>query len=387
MNNVFITASQVHDGKRFLPEGAIIEVAGDGTIVALHDAAEGIDATFYEGILCPGFVNVHCHLELSHAKGMIAEGTGLIPFLQGVTFHRNDFTEEQKTAARHEAFSEMLQNGIVAVGDIANTTDTLDLRAMDKMHFHSFIESIGFTETHAQARFDFTLNTYQQFAGDQTVYSQSIVPHAPYSVSAGLFGLIDGHNSDALVSIHNQETEDENRFYADKSGTVNDLLNGFGIDSSFFVPSGKTSLQTYLPYFKSTHPFVFVHNTFSTKEDVRFAKAYLVNCYWCLCPNANLYIEGRLPDVEMLVSEGADICVGTDSLASNHELSVLAELQTLKKYFPSLEWETLLQWGCYNGAKALGMDGIVGSIGVGKKPGVVQVVRLESGEAGVKRIV
>src|ERR1043165_6558773 len=100
------------------------------------------------------------------------------------------------------------------------------------------------------------------------------------------------------------------------------------------------------------HPLILVHNTFTGEEDIRRALSRAIEPYWCLCPNANLYIEGRLPDVSLLASKTSQICIGTDSLASNYELSVFSELLILKLYFPRLSWEELLRWGTLNGARA-----------------------------------
>ncbi len=108
-----------------------------------------------------------------------------------------------------------------------------------------------------------------------------------------------------------------------------------------------------------------------------------------MCPGVfapNMYIEHQLPDVEMFMQQHARICIGTDSLASNHQLSVLAELQTLKKYFPSLDWETMLTWATYNGACALQMDDLIGSIEPGKQPGIVQILNMESPDPHIKVI-
>jgi cytosine/adenosine deaminase-related metal-dependent hydrolase len=88
----------------------------------------------------------------------------------------------------------------------------------------------------------------------------------------------------------------------------------------------------------------------------------------------------------MLVKAGVNICVGTDSLASNYELNVLGELLTIKKHYPTLSWETLLGWGTKNGAAALQLTDLVGAIEVGKKPGILQLTHLDSSEPIVKRI-
>lgn len=387
-----ITASRIHNGHQWLPEGTAVEVADDGVIIALHDGLKD-NAIHYEGILAPGLVNAHCHLELSHMQGLIPQHTGLIPFLKNIPLHRNDFTSEQKKEARHAAYHALETNGTVAVGDIANVADTLDIRALDKMHIYTFIEAIGFSEVNAPKMFEWALNTYKAFAHQPQgtkLLRQAIVPHAPYSVSSPLFKLISNHNETALLSIHNQESIAENEYYTNKRGAVRELLHTLGVDDTFFVPSGKTSLQTYMEWLLPHRPLMLVHNTYTTAEDARAIHQYAKDkVYWCLCPNANLYIENALPNVQMLMQENATICIGTDSLASNTGLNIISELYTLKKNFSALHWEQLLIWATYNGACALQMDDIIGSIAPGKYPGIIQITGIhdDAHMPVVKRIV
>jgi cytosine/adenosine deaminase-related metal-dependent hydrolase len=388
---LFLTAKQIHNGHGWLPQGSVIEFADNGVIVAVSDAPNE-DAVFYEGVLVPGFVNAHCHLELSHLKGFIPEHTGLIPFLKNIPKHRNDFTDEQKKIARHSAYHELLGNGVVAIGDIVNTNESLDIRALDKLNYYTFVESIGFNEANAEKSFEYAVGLYNTFAAQhrgEKLLKQAVVPHAPYSVSSSLFRLIDMHRNDVLISIHNQESEEENRYYASKEGAVLDLFNSLGIDDSFFYPTGRSSIQSYLEWMSSHHPFIFVHNTYTKHLDVQYAHSRIDEVYWCLCPNANLYIENKLPDINMFISEGAKICIGTDSLASNHQLSILAELCTIRQRYPRIEWETLLTWATYNGACALQMKNVIGSIEVDKSPGILQLTGLEQAgiQPSVKRII
>ncbi len=375
----FITATRIHNGHGWLPPATTIEVADDGKIIALHSQPT-TDTIHYDGVLAPGFVNVHCHLELSHMRGVAAERTGLIPFLKSIPQYRNTFTEEQKKDARHRAHDELYRNCVVAVGDIANTADTADLRALDRMHFQTFVEALGFTETRAEQAFGYAKQAFDVFAQQQAndkELRQSIVPHAPYSVSSSLFRLIDAHQPGAVLCIHNQESEEENKFYLNKEGTVRELLSLMGIDDSHFQPTGKRSLESYMQWLSPSRPYIFVHNTYSTPFDISCARNYAGETHWCLCPNANLYIENRLPDIDTFMNEGLNICIGTDSLASNHGLSVLEELVTIKQHYPAISWETLLTWGTLNGAKALQMEDIVGTIEVGKKPGIALIHGIE----------
>ncbi len=381
----FITAQRIHNGHKWLPEGATLELADDGAVIAIHDTPNK-DTIEYDGILAPGFVNAHCHLELSHMKGLVPEHTGLIPFLKTIPKHRNDYTDEQKKSARHNAYDELVQNGVVAVGDIANTTDTLDVRALGKLNYYTFVETIGFTEANAQRAFGFAVSTYETFAAQQGEWlKQAIIPHAPYSVSSPLFRLIDAHAGDVVISIHNQESEEENKFYTKKEGGVRDLLQSLGVDDSFFTPTGLSSLQSYLEWLSPSHPFIFVHNTYTRRQDVQFAHSRLKDVYWCLCPKANLYIENTLPDIDMFMSENANICIGTDSLASNHELSILSELTSIKERYPNISWKTLLTWGTRNGALALQMPDI-GTIEPGKKPGIVKITGIDTASPEAKRL-
>ena len=99
--------------------------------------------------------------------------------------------------------------------------------------------------------------------------------------------------------------------------------------------------------------------------------------FFCLCPNANLYISNMLPDVNMLMQHSANMVLGTDSLASNDRLCILEEMKTLQHHFKELELSMLLQWATSNGSRALQMDNMLGSFGKGKKPGLVLIEGVE----------
>ena len=183
-----------------------------------------------------------------------------------------------------------------------------------------------------------------------------------------LFEIISGHSKQKTISIHNQETKAENDLYLTGSGDMLHLYNNLGIEINSFTPSHKSSLQTWLPYFNN-HKVIAVHNTFTDMEDVQFAK----DVNYCICINANLYIEDTNPPIEMLIAQNAHIVIGTDSLASNDSLNIWNEIQTIQKHFPDIALETILKWATSNGAKALAVSEKLGSFAKGKSPGVVQI--------------
>ena len=136
------------------------------------------------------------------------------------------------------------------------------------------------------------------------------------------------------------------------------------------MPTGKTALESLLPDFDPQVKTLLVHNTIATEWDAEWAEDIHPNLFWCFCPNANLFIEDRMPDIPMLMKHVQYITIGTDSLASNHGLSILEELISIQNKFPEIKTNDLLRWGTLYGAKFLGIDDRFGSFDKGKKPGV-----------------
>ncbi|HEX2682464.1 MAG TPA: amidohydrolase family protein [Ferruginibacter sp.] len=385
------SGDHIFDGYKFR-EQQVLVTSANGVIIDIVDETEaGEDVEKQEGILCPGFINAHCHLELSHMKGLIPKHTGLVDFVFKVVNERH-FAEAEIFAAIEKAEDNMLQQGIVAVGDICNNTLTIPQKSKGRIAYQNFIEASGFPPAIAELRFNRALDIYAAFA--EQFADSTIVPHAPYSVSPEMFAMINDHSSNKLISIHNQETEAENEFFEQGTGDLTRLYKQMGIDISFFQPTGKTSLQTWLPYFSKKQTVILVHNVFMSKEDIEFSKLSTVNCqlstFFCLCPNANLYISNKLPDVHMLMQHTHDVVLGTDSLASNDQLSILEEIKTLQRNFKEPGLETMLKWATSNGAKALQMNERLGSFEKGKQPGVLLIEGVENLQmnenSSVKRI-
>lgn len=370
----------------------VLIVNTNGTIEGLVPFADvGDDIETIEGLLSPGFINAHCHLELSHLKGIIPEKTGMVDFIFGVLGNRaiidNDHT------AKMEADANMWANGIQAVGDICNTADTVSTKQKSPIFYHNFIEVSGFAPTLADARFAHGLAIKQAFNHHFPVGQTTITPHAPYSVSTDLFKKIANENP-AIISVHNQECQAEDDFINTKSGDMLRLYETIGIDISFFAPQHKSSLQYMLPLLPKAAQKLWVHNCFTTQNDIDVLTANHQPSsanFFCLCPNANLYINNPLPNMEMLTHSGFQLCFGTDSLASNHQLSILEEMKTLQHFNPNITTETMLQWATINGAKALRLDHQFGSFMPGKTSGVIEINGLVNNNtlnnATIKRII
>ncbi len=370
-----ISADYIFPGNSTPIKNGVLLVENNGTIIDLLDPVkttinfESVEK--HRGVISPGFINTHCHLELSYLKNQIAEKTQLHGFIEQIIRVRNNFTEEHRIEAISVAENEMKINGIVAVGDISNGNSTFKLKEKGNLKYHTFIEVFGSDPNIAEAAFEQAKNLFGEYFEKKRV---SITPHATYSVSDPLTLLINQHciEHKSLVSIHNQETESENEFHQNGSGHLFDFLDI--AKKTTFKPTGENALASFLKKYEKLNHTLLVHNTFTDTQDIVWAKNYNSDIYWAFCPNANLYIENKLPNFGLFKDEKCTI--GTDSYASNWSLSILDELKTIQKHTPSISLETLIKWATYNGAQFLRFNEL-GSFEKGKTPGINLIENLD----------
>ena len=370
------TADYIFTGYEILPANFVLITNPEGVIIDIQDINNsGDNIEVFKGLLTPGFINAHCHVELSHLKDVISTGTGLVEFVQQLMRHRTSF-DEAKQKAMQNAVQEMYKAGIVAVGDICNTTDSIIVKQQSLLHWYNFIEVSGFIDAAATKRLADINPVYTNFVANNLTQT-SLSPHAPYSVSKTLFKELNLKTGNQLISIHNQECRAENELYQDKGGDFLKLYKNFGIDISSFKPTGKTSLQSWLPYFNKNQSIISVHNSFTSEADIDFYKSLSdtnPSFFFCLCVNANKYIEQMLPPIELLRKNNCLIVIGTDSYASNWQLNILDEIKTIQSATAnSIPLAEVLQWATINGARALQLENLLGSFEKNKKPGIVLI--------------
>ena len=351
----------------------VVAVADDGTIedVTGNDGflSETHSVEYHNGIIIPGFVNCHCHLELSHMHNMIGRGGGLGSFifeLRNIRTAGEDLVGEM--ARKQDAT--MWKNGISLCADICNSPSTFSLKKTSPLKYISLLEVFGIDPEKAGRRMD-ELLSLRDIARSNNIDHQ-LVPHAAYSMSRTLLKMLlreSGGNN--VTSIHFMESPGEAMFLEKLEGSMFESYK-----SSGFLPAEPELVpghaQAVLDYITPSGNLILVHNTFCDSETLQ-AVSQRKNLYWCLCPRSNLYIENALPPVEMLHSKGCDIVLGTDSLASNEGLSIFEELKLLQSEFPSIQLEELIKWGTLNGARALCASAMYGTIEKGKKPGLLLV--------------
>lgn len=330
---------------------------------------------FYNGIIIPGFVNCHCHLELSHLKGVISEGNGLGDFIMNIRSLR-EYNSAIISSAAQAADKDLYNDGTVLCADICNTPVTFEIKKKSRIRYFNLLEVFGIDPEKADKRLNEISGLAAEAEKENLIWS--IVPHSAYSVSLPLFHLLKKRNNYTKVtSIHFMESESEIIFMQMHAGP---LMKSY--EASGLLPVNLCSpvdhVRTIMEELTLDGNLILVHNTYATAEIISQINKR-GNTFWCLCPGSNLYLEKKMPPVDSLISEKCNIVIGTDSLSSNNKLSILSELKTIQKHFPEVSLMDLIIWATMNGAVALREDRNFGSIEPGKKPGLLLLEDVDLG--------
>ena len=350
---------------------AIISTEDDGTVIDIEDTHGDLEEKhsieFYNGIIIPGFVNCHCHLELSHMKDAIGRGTGLTGFIEKVRNTRATDTERIIRAAK-TADQDMYDAGVNLCADICNTPLTFSLKKESRIFYLNLIEVFGIDPAKAGQRMA-EITKISENAGEMNL-PYSLVPHAVYSLSRQLFKLLkEKSDNNRVTSIHFMESEGEADLVEKHSGPLMASYIQSGLLTSA-IETPESHADAVINKITRNGNLILVHNTFADRATIRKIKPR-GNIFWCLCPNSNHYIENKIPPADILIDEGCTIIIGTDSLASNNKLDILEELKTLQVNFPSLSIPQFVEWATINGATALEKQEQFGSIEAGKRPGLL----------------
>ena len=185
-----ISADKVYTIEDGIIENGVLIIDNDNKIVSIstRDNFESAELEIYNGIICPGFVNAHCHLELSHLKNKIEPHTRLVNFIEQIIKIRYEQSIDDRLQAIADAEQEMYSNGIIAVGDISNEDITIHQKTKKNLYYHTFIETIGLHPSIAEKRFEEAQLLSTKYSNNHL--ANTIAPHAPYSTSILLQQLI-----------------------------------------------------------------------------------------------------------------------------------------------------------------------------------------------------
>ena len=284
-----------------------VETEDDGTVIRTGKCNDLLsEPYFWDGAIMPGFVNAHCHVELSHLKGKFLKGSGMAGFIDQINALRDSSSREDKIKSLSLEMDRMWKSGVSAMADISNCDDSFAVKAESPMY----------------TRTEYGLDA-------------SITPHASYTMSPELVtaaateGLFTGY-----LSYHSQESPQEEEMIASGTGEMAENRRRAGMSTP--PVTGKPSLMYFIDRLLKVHPAPFrehillVHNVCLDETAAQAALAVMDNVFWAVCPLSNLFIHNALPPIELMRRLGLDICIGTDSLSSNDDLDMVREMFCLQ---------------------------------------------------------
>ncbi len=346
----------------------------DGTVLAVGVC--GPDEEVSEGALVPGFVNAHCHIELSHLHKKFRKGTGMAGFIDQINELRDWAGREKKMELTRLWMDKMWADGVSAMADISNDDSSFEVKAGHKMYTRTFLEVFGSEPEMCEGVMSDVMEL-QKVADSQGI-DAAPTPHSCYTMSPRLLSASAAAGLErGFLSYHSQESNEEEELLRSGSGAMYENRKRSGMSTP--PVTGESSLKYFLDRLAAVKPgpynekILLVHNVCLEQGDIDALKRVMYRPYFAICPLSNIFIHNALPPIGLMRENGLKIALGTDSLSSNDDLDMVKELFCLHSNFPEVSMEEMLVWACRNGAEFLGKESWLGSLTVGKKPGIVRI--------------
>jgi len=357
-----------------IADGAVV-VDADGSVLDVGSAVDvlprhaGAAVERVRGVVFPGLVNAHTHMELSSLRGRVPGGHGFVPWVDRLLTTRSEVLAEDEEDATRSAIDELERSATVAVGDVSNTLAPVMMLGRRGIGGCVFHEVLGMDRAVALRRIDGLRTELDErvpsWPGADLVYAPAA--HTLYTLhpDAARMVLDSAAERGLRTSLHLAEHAAERRAVEHGEGPVPEWY-AQRLKQKPEWP--KRPLFDLAEEVGALRPgVILVHLADARPEELRRVAASGASAV--LCPRSNLYIEGRLPPLLAVRDAGIEAALGTDSLASNTSLDVLAEARALADRFPSVpKWE-LVKMATWNGARALGRDDL-GRLARGARPGV-----------------
>ncbi len=350
----------------------------DGTVIGVGEC--GPDEAVEAGALVPGFVNAHCHVELSHLHGKFRKGTGMAGFIDQINELRDWAGRDVKVELTRRWMDRMWADGVSAMADISNDDSSFEVKKAHPMYTRTFLEVFGSEPEMCDGVMKDV--TELNKVSDSYSIDAAPTPHSCYTMSPQLLtasaaaGLESG-----FLSYHSQESQEEEDLLTSGSGAMYENRKRSGMSTP--PVTGESSLKYFIDRLADAKPapydenILLVHNVCLQQDDIDAVKKVMNHPYFAICPLSNIFIHNALPPIDLMRRNGLAIALGTDSLSSNDDLDMVKEMVCLHKNFPEVSMEEILEWASLNGARFLKKDNVLGSLTPGKKPGIVRITGID----------
>ncbi len=318
-----------------------------------------------DAVIMPGLINSHCHLELGMARSQLPRGEGFPMWVSRLRKSLEGARPEQYREAARLGALECLKNGTTTVVDVGNTGEALAELADMPIRSFPHLELIGLDPGVAEARVSAARERLAALPAANDRYHPGITCHAPYSCSPDLMRRVSG--DEALLAgpytLHVAESAEETAMFRDGKGALFEFCKRI-------FPGLRMEKAESPVAFLARHGLIpkgslFAHCNHADSEDVRILAATETSVVHC--PRSRSFFNHLGFPLDLFLKAGVNLCLGTDSLASNEGLSLFDEMAEFHRAYPDLPCRDILAMATLNGAKALGLDGELGCLRPGAR--------------------
>lgn len=339
---IFTGSELLKDAAFVIKDSMILDIGNYKLVQKSYPEAE--IHKYSTGLLFPGFINTHTHLELGYLKGKLPKKRGFTNWLKAIMSLKREVDKETIINSIYKGIEQLKKSGVSVVGDISNTLFSPKI-LKDEMP-----ESVVFFENYSLKK-EKACEVVSELERKNLKFDIKLypTPHSIYSSHQCLMKYLCKRSK--KLSLHFLESEGELEFFK-RRGELYTFLREIDL-----IEKNDIEFKDYWDFLNRcgclVNGSIFVHCTYAQKKDLEIIKK--INGTVCLCLRSNDYITGNLPNIKEILKSGVNISIGTDSLASNNDLNFLDELRFIKKKFPDIDATKIFSWAIYGGAKALGI--------------------------------
>ncbi len=366
VDTITLKARYVMPSPGELIEGGRVVVHGTGIIDvgSLQTCnARGEEIDFGTAVIIPGLINAHTHLELTELEGKIPPPKSFAHWLRHIVAYRREEPDRDLSHAVERGVQLSLEAGTTMVADISTTNHSFGTLPRLPIRKRVFKEVMALDPDIVASVLEEAIRILSEFPRDGLGYV-GLSPHAPYSACEKLYRgcTLFSRGHDMLLTTHISETEDEVEFLSRGTGSLATMLKAYGMLEGWKPPA-----LSPIAYLKSIGvfqcPWLLAHCNYPSDEDVHIIKESGSSVVYC--PRSHHYFGHKRHPFPRLLKEGINVALGTDSLASNHSLSILDEMRFVVASYGEVNPQDVMVMATVGGARALGVGDRVGRISSG----------------------
>jgi aminodeoxyfutalosine deaminase len=348
------------DNGAFIVDGSRFREIGDAHDILRNHFDPVVDLG--EAVVMPGLINAHCHLDYSLMRGAILSARSFSQWVSRINALKRSLTDNDYLRATQLGLQELRRNGVTAVLDIVATPQSLPLLPPSPIRTWSFLELIDvrprpWIEEIAFGSWLFFSEHRESLGGF------GLSPHAPYTASAKMYeiALECSRKLNLPITTHVAESREEYDMFAEARGQLYDFVRKLGRP---MTDCGSTSpLRHLIENGLINQDCIVAHlNELDDRDLELLGGTRWRNLQIVHCPKSHRFLQHRRFPLEALLERGLNICLGTDSLASNDSLDLFSEMRTARKVYPALSARDLLEMVTIRPARALKLERSLGRI-------------------------